>query len=290
MFGKPSQQESDHDEVKSAEQEDHRHGQRHPANARGDRNLSRFRPDDGPLGHRSRLISRDASVPALASGGERNTYWRLNDTVTVCIAHGRVIFLDVAKDRYSALPRNDEPSFIRWLLTPGTPSPQSCHDSLIALGIADPALLGKLRPVACEVVMPLPLDPDPAPPIRVSPTLLFGVARSLLPAWSAVRSHRLQRALAQASKRMRGDQGPRDPIEDRLAEFRAARPLIPVPRVCLHDCLALVDWLGPNSGVQLVLGVSPYPFSAHCWVQAGDRVIDDHPQCPSRFHPILHLS
>lgn len=216
-------------------------------------------------------------------------YWRLSDTITACVAHGRVIILDVANDRYRALPQVDEPSFIRWLSTPASPPPPRCRDSLIALDI-DQDQLEEIRPVACRVSMPLPLDPDPVPQIRVSASLLIGVAKCLLPAWRTVRSNHLQRALAQASKSMKGTGPPDLPMRMKLAQFRAVRPLIPVPRVCLHDCLALVDWLGPASGAELVLGVSPYPFNAHCWVQADGRVIDDHPQSPSRFHPILHLA
>lgn len=240
------------------------------------------------MGHRTRLGSRRASAPALAFGGERKLYWRLGDTITACVAHGRVIILDVATDRYRAIPQSDEPLFIRWLSTPPAPPPQALRDCLTALGI-DRGPLEELTPLASSVIMPLPLDPDPVPHVRVSSTLLFGVAKSLLPAWRAVRSHHLERALDGASEAMKRSESPRHSLQSRLAQFRAARPLIPVPRVCLHDCLALVDWLGPASGAELVLGVSPYPFNAHCWVQADGRVIDDHPQSPSRFHPILHL-
>lgn len=241
------------------------------------------------MGHRTRLVSRRASAPALASGGERKLYWRLTDTITACVAHGRVIILDVAKDRYRALPQADEPPFIRWLSTPASPPPPTCRDSLTALDI-DQAQLEEIRPVACSVSMPLPLDPDSGPQIRVSASVLIGVAKCLLPAWHLVRTHRLQRALAKASRAMKGAGRPELATRLKLAQFRAARPWLPVPRVCLHDCLALVDWLGPASGAELVLGVSPYPFNAHCWVQVDGRVIDDHPQSPSRFHPILYLA
>lgn len=241
------------------------------------------------MGHRTRLVARRASAPALASGGERKLYWRLSDTITACVAHGRVIILDVAEDRYRALPQADEPPFVRWLSGSTEPPPQACRDSLIRLGI-DQAQLEELRPVACSVTMPLPLDPDPVPQTRASASLLYGLAKCLLPAWRAVRSHRLQLALADASKWMKGPGPPEHAMQVKLSQFRAARPLMPVPRVCLHDCLALVRWLGPAAGAELVLGVSPYPFNAHCWVQAEGRVIDDHPQSPSRFHPILHLT
>ncbi|MES2902934.1 MAG: lasso peptide biosynthesis B2 protein [Pseudomonadota bacterium] len=240
------------------------------------------------MGHRTRLVSRRASAPALASGGEQKLYWRLSDTITACVAHRRVIILDVANDRYRALPEADEPPFIRWLSAPASPPPPPCRDSLIALGI-DQARLEDIRAVACSIRMPLPLDPDPIPQIRLSASVLSGVAQCLVPAWHAVRSHRLGRALAKASTSMKGAGPPHHFLPSKLAQFQAARPFIPVPRVCLHDCLALVDWLGPGSGAELVLGVSPYPFNAHCWVQANGRVIDDHPQSPSRFHPILHL-
>jgi hypothetical protein len=210
--------------------------------------------------------------------------------VTVCIAYGRVLFLDIARDRYLGVPTESEPDFIEWLCAAGMTLPERCRDTLVALKIADAAAVTDLNPVRCRVRMPIALDAEPLRRRPVSGQVVVGVARAVLSAWRDVRSHRLQHVIDRRSERLADGTRRRDEIEARLADFRSVRPLIPIPRVCLHDCLALVDWLGPSTeGVELVIGVSPYPFSAHCWVQAWGRVIDDHPQSPTRFHPVLRL-
>jgi hypothetical protein len=243
------------------------------------------------LGHRARLKTGCAgAATALAQSPDRRTYWRLTPTLHVCAAHGRVIFLYVARDRNFGLPEACEPAFIDWLSTRGSPLPDMCRECLVALGIIHAAEGADLRPVACTIDMPLALDAERPEARRPSATDGIALARILLSTWQEVRRHRLQAVLGRSFARSAGARARDDDVRTRLAIFRAVRPWIPVPRVCLHDCLALVRWLGPDAaGVELVLGVSPYPFSAHCWVQMGGRVIDDHPQSPSRYQPILRL-
>ena len=46
--------------------------------------------------------------------------------------------------------------------------------------------------------------------------------------------------------------------------------------MCLLDSIALVRFLARRGlYAQLVFGVTDDPFSAHCWVQAGDLVLND---------------
>jgi hypothetical protein len=202
-----------------------------------------------------------------------------------------MILLDAARDRYFAPPRICERDFIEWLSGPPRTAPKSCREALVALKVAHEDQAGDLRPVACSVRMPAPLDPEPLAPVAVSATDFFKLAGILFITWRQVRSRRLQLALDRAFSNRPSEGGSaQTELTAKLAAFRSARPFIPIPRVCLHDSIALVRWLGPSAGgVELVMGVSAYPFSAHCWVQAGGRVIDDHPQSPSRFHPILRL-
>lgn len=219
-------------------------------------------------------------------------YWRLADTVTACVACDQVIVLDVARDRYFAVPPASNGAFLTWLTSSdaGAP-PVACQAVLAGLGLGG---MGEdeLRPIACPVAMPVPLDARELAAPALGAAALFGVGRAVLSAWRDVRSKPLAAVLSRRLKRHRcSGHANEDVAERRLAEFRAARPLIPIPRVCLHDCLALLDWLG-KAGVspELVLGVTAYPFAAHSWVQAGGRVLDDHPESASRFQPILHFA
>jgi hypothetical protein len=59
-------------------------------------------------------------------------------------------------------------------------------------------------------------------------------------------------------------------------EFRIARSYTPVETRCLLDSLAMVRFLARRKlHASLVFGVTSDPFSAHCWVQAGDLVLND---------------
>jgi len=219
-------------------------------------------------------------------------YWRLTDSVTACIAAGRVIFLDLARDRYFALPDALNEPFASWLTGPtASDLPMALRMALVELAIVSAVRAGHLAPTPCHVGMPVALDAEKLAPAPITFRNLVGVAAAVVTAWRDVRSKPLASILGRrlppadfAAPINRADK------LARVAAFRSIRPFIPVPRVCLHDCLALLEWLGPSrAGTQLVFGVSAYPFAAHCWVQSGGRVIDDHPESVSRFEPILHF-
>lgn len=58
--------------------------------------------------------------------------------------------------------------------------------------------------------------------------------------------------------------------------FLAARRCVPVDMRCLPDSIAMVRFLARRGiATQLVFGVVPEPFAAHCWVQCGDLVLND---------------
>jgi hypothetical protein len=59
-------------------------------------------------------------------------------------------------------------------------------------------------------------------------------------------------------------------------------------RACLYDSLAAFEFLS-HYGVfpNLVIGVRASPFSAHCWVQHQDSVLNGQPAYCAEFAPIL---
>jgi hypothetical protein len=217
-------------------------------------------------------------------------YWRLSDSVTACVAAQRILFLDVALDRYRSLPAGNTEGFRSWLQSPGGDPPASCGALLSELRIDARASRSSGFPLPCFVASPRPFDSERLPSADLGAGDLLSVGRALVSAARDVRSRPLGGLLQRRLSNRTRHKGASADLKSKLAIFRSARPLIPVPRVCLHDCLALIDWLGPTgAGIALVFGVSAYPFTAHCWLQAGDEVIDDHPESPSRFEPILHF-
>ncbi len=217
-------------------------------------------------------------------------YWRLTDSLTACIAAERVILLDVHRDRYSALPDALNALLAGWLADLPAPLPRTLRLALVELDIIRPDS-APLMAEACAVQMPSTLDADVSVPSRLGFAQLIHIAAVVRRAVRDVRDRPLGATLAQ---RLCPSMfaAPINALERkaRTAVFQSARPFVPVPRICLHDCLALLDWLGPSrSGCELVFGVSAFPFSAHSWIQADGCVLDDHPESVSRFEPILHF-
>lgn len=219
-------------------------------------------------------------------------YWRLTDSMTTCVAAGQAIFLDIAHDRYFALPEPLNGLFVGWLASDAKdPLPPIAHVAIAQFANLPITWIDDQRPMPVEVGMPAALDAEPLPPVPLNGRDVSCVITAVLRAAFDVRLRPLglilKQRLSPAGPALSAR--PRDRTR-RLAAFRTVRPFVPVPRVCLHDCLALLDWLGPyREGTQLVLGVSAFPFAAHSWVQAAGRVIDDHPEGVSRFQPILHF-
>lgn len=216
-------------------------------------------------------------------------YWRLDDSVTACRSADRILFLNVGRDRYLTLPPSLNEPFAAWLSAPADAVPEALGAVLGQLDINPMQVAAAGLPAEVLVPKPSPIDSEQLPGRPVRAGDLLSVGRAVVSAARDVRARPLKDVLARRFAGRSPAEPPAPDLKSRLAVFRSVRPLIPVPRVCLHDCLALLDWLGPGSGVTLTFGVSAYPFAAHTWLQAGDRVLDDHPESPSRFEPILQL-
>lgn len=223
-----------------------------------------------------------------------SSYWRLSDALTVTIAAGRAIFLDVRRDRYAMLPPATNRALVAWLSVPDLDLPADCRTALERqFGFVPDAT------VAPQPVTVAPANAVPGvrlPRARYRWTDIIGVARTVIRARRGLDTRPLhvnldrRRARLAAFAASNGASLDRSLILRRASIFQAARPLAPVPRICLLDALALIDWLaGAAAGAQLIFGVTAYPFGAHCWVQADDMLLGDAPDVVSRYAPILHL-
>ncbi|MEE7561107.1 lasso peptide biosynthesis B2 protein, partial [Xanthomonas sp. Kuri4-2] len=122
----------------------------------------------------------------------------------------------------------------------------------------------------------------PAP--RPGPLALAEVCALVLHTQWRLQRSPLRRVLArlQAGRHIAFPVGdaPHAPAEQRLcaaaAVYRRARLYVPVEMRCLLDSLALLRFLRRRQcHARLVFGVALDPFSAHCWVQADDLVLND---------------
>jgi len=219
------------------------------------------------------------------------TYWRLNADVTVAVSAGRAVFLDIARDRYVMLPPPLNAMFVEWLGGPAGAMPEACLSALAArLGFESES-----RCPARAISLAIPCDVPGAMLPRVRPGLdaVLGVAAAVIRAKRMLSRIPLRanlerrRSMLDRPVRRVAD---RQATAAKAAVYHAVRHLAPVRRVCLLDSLALVDWLGEDlEAVQLVFGVTAYPFGAHCWVQTRHALLGDPPDTIGRYVPILHL-
>lgn len=79
-------------------------------------------------------------------------------------------------------------------------------------------------------------------------------------------------------------------LANQLDTFQTLRPYYPRPYLCLFDSLALLHFLA-RIGVfpQWVFGVKLEPFAAHCWVQAGEIVVNDIVDNVRDYTPIMSV-
>ena len=164
----------------------------------------------------------------------------------------------------------------------------------------DPAVLADLR--GAGLVVDGPPGGFPPPPPRPARHLLDAPARRLtarervrlgLCLWDVLRRY-WRRPLAdildfadrEGQRLAEGD----DPA--RLADLSAAalRALVwaPLPPKCLIRSFVVLRFLH-RSGLRArwVLGVRTWPFSAHCWLQADDVVLDDAAERLLVYEPIV---
>lgn len=215
-------------------------------------------------------------------------YWRLAANVTVTVSAGRAVFLDIARDRYTMLSPAQNAAFVSWLGERGTPMPAACRSALASrFGLGDEGIV----PRRISVAVPCNVIGTGLPEVGAGLSDAIAVARAVIRARRMLRRRSLLANLE--CRRSALACGPRHGHPRALtlaATYHAVRHLAPARRVCLLDSLALIDWLNDEpGGVQLVFGVTAYPFGAHCWVQTCEALLGDEPDTIGRYAPILHV-
>jgi hypothetical protein len=209
----------------------------------------------------------------------------------MCIASSRVILLDVRRDRYLMVPEGAASDVQEWLQAPSLKQPPPALIRLLeasgtlACGEALPP-----RPAATDMAIPPTLAGQP--PSAHSGTAAAASSAFLVAAtWLRLRTV----PLATTLNLVRGEHGRATPGSTgetllRLAAYEQARRYVPFARNCLLDSIAQSRWLSrAGLGCSLVFGVAGQPFSAHCWLQSADTILNDTYEHVSRFTPILVL-
>lgn len=207
----------------------------------------------------------------------------LREDLSYCQVDGNLVFLDVGNDRYFRLPAAAEQRFLAY-------QRGDCTDFDAA----------KLVEAGLLINSEVPASQTPSTPIaraRRSAIEQGQVAQqaTLLELLDAVRNVALSqlelktRRLAHVLSTLKADRQRRaSPIRyprdkdtdgkfiDATAAFLCARPYAPIETCCLVDSISLIRFLARRGlSAHLVFAVTGAPFSAHCWAQVGDLVLNE---------------
>lgn len=216
---------------------------------------------------------------------------RLRHNLHWCASDGRAVFLDLAADRYFCLPAVANRAFLRAAAGRTRAGDRDHLHMLVVQEILTeergPGGFG--HPPAVEpptgdfldepVTRPGPLD------------ILLGLAAEARAAW-LLHAGSFRKAIESAAKRSRrGRRARRDPDRSLQAIVAASRVLALVTGAhdrCLVRALA-VYFRCRRYGIRpkLVIGVVAHPFTAHCWVQLGSKVLVGGFEQARLYTPIL---
>lgn len=222
---------------------------------------------------------------------------QLAPLVFVAPVRDRAVALDLARDRYVALgPRLAAAALELSGRAPEAPlrpaELSAARAALVAGGLAGDVGLGgalstQAAAVPTETLWPRCGFPGDRPP-RIRPLAAVGALRALAQVQNFLSRRTFVDTIARVAREpVRSTPAARSE-QTLLDEFGAVRPWFPVKPVCRLDALALCLYLRRNGHpAQLVFGVRLEPFRAHCWVQTGDRTLNEAHDLAARFSPIL---
>lgn len=214
--------------------------------------------------------------------------WTISPHLTACVAGDAIILLDLRRDRYSRAPAGIAGEMRDWFSEGGGAPPKAVGEFLVRSGLTDEAERAAISAAADQIFIPRSV-PEDVPAAQLSRIETTRIASQVGATWLALRTRRLE-PLIRDHRARRGVPSPTDPTTcpSLLAAYHRTRRLVPIRKNCLLDSLALDRWLGARTGRRnIVFGVTAEPFLAHCWLQTGDLLLNDHPDHVRRYSPIL---
>ena len=233
--------------------------------------------------------------------------YELAPHVFACATGRHCMFLDLMGDRYLSVPRDqlDElaPQIRNWQLPEYPPAPRApfteraeIAQELLAAGILvrcnEPATPGQSNSQPIPLARASVLN-GKTPRTTLKSQSWLTIFAALFWADFALRSLSLLRIVKRISKittSTRGSRTSHSPANAATftAGFLNARPWYPHDYLCLFDSLALVRYLATQGiNARWVFGVREDPFAAHCWVQHGDLILNDHLDRVKTYAPIM---
>ena len=247
-------------------------------------------------------------VADTAAGISAKDGYRIPDHVYLCRTREGILFLNLRDDRYLSVSGEELECLAA--LIPGWPisapddRPSDSNDRAleVARALQDAGLLtadrtaGKsAHPPALEPAVSSVLEHQHSHPrSRNAALLLVRLIYATLRVTAILKLCSLESAIQAARQRKlaRGDLADTrngDLIARLTTDFLRLRPLVYSSRnKCLYDCLVLLEFLVRfDVFPTLVIGVTTFPFKAHCWLQHGTLVLTDYAEHTRAYTPIL---
>lgn len=210
------------------------------------------------------------------------THYVVRDDLSFCRVDEHFVFLDIDNDRYFSLPYPMERTLASYL--EGNRAPELDIGGLIERRILVDqrrAAIGgrKNTKPAARSAMEAHI-----PAQKLRPSDLLEVLAIVLRTRLELKLFTLKRVLDGLGAGRRFPAAPITPLAallehrllDAAAIFRHARLYVPVDMRCLLDSIAMAKFLRRRQlHAYVVFGVALDPFSAHCWVQLDDYVLND---------------
>lgn len=190
-----------------------------------------------------------------------------------------IVILDRASDSYSCLPDAGE---VLQITSNRLSAPEAWVEALAEAGLTSERLFSAgLAP------------PDhPARDLsgrrmRKLPTDIIALFRAGLAGWRHGATAPVD-VLTRSLPPLPGGPIDLDRIAAVVAGFQRISPWLPRQGACLYRASVLLHALRyAGQDATWVFGVRTWPFSAHCWLQVGDAVLDDDPERVALYTPIM---
>jgi len=212
---------------------------------------------------------------------------QLSSHFHAAVHDGDLVLLDERAGSYACLPGAGEVVRLTGDASILEVADPALRQDLLQLGVltsesaASPR--ARVRPAGADLFDQL------APPARAV------AAARMAGAWLAVRGAYRRAAfddlVAWGRGAALGGCGPAAEIAAASLEFRGLLAWTPRLGPCLYRSMLLLGYLRARGlSASWVFGVQTWPFEAHCWLQAGEVVLDDHLEHVCGFTPILVLA
>jgi hypothetical protein len=241
------------------------------------------------------------AMPAKAEGEVfRVTTAKPQDPLTLLTKHVHIahvgrhtVFLDLQNDQYLCVHTERLQSIVNSPRDAESPNDPLYEELVQRQLLTQEASEGKaIAPAgAPKPVRDLPPAYGPAV-IRSSPWMILRMLKYGYGADRLLKRADLSSAITQLLEKKRQIMAKKDLTTNHseawLRSALRARYYYPADRICLRDSHMLMHVL-LDHGIDAtwVYGVTTDPFSAHCWVQIGDLVVNDTAEQAQRYTPIM---